>query len=240
MGLGVVPDWQAGGMTVRMLDMPGGDRPRERLARQGVAALSDAELVAVLLGSGHAGASALDVAQRLLAEWGGAAGLAAGRPEELARATGVGPAKAARLAAAFGLAMRSGATLALPKLSDSADIAREAGAVIGRGRTEQMVTLVADGGSRLRRVEIVSSGSAKSCPMPVREVLATVLRHDGVAFAVAHNHPGGDPTPTHADRQATAVLQAAAQATGLRFLDHVIVTAGGWRSVGASGFPAAA
>jgi DNA repair protein RadC len=217
-------------MTVKMMDLPADDRPRERLLRRGVGVLSDAELVAIQLGAGHAGASVLQVAQRLLADWNGIAGLSSARPEELARATGVGPAKAARLASAFALAGRTGTTTGKPVLRDSSDIAREATALIGHSRSEQVVVLVADGASRLRRAEIVATGSAKSCPVPVREIVATVLRHDGVAFAVTHNHPGGDPTPTVADQKATNALSDAARVVGLRFLDHVVVAGGTWRS----------
>jgi len=217
-------------MTVKMMDVPVADRPRERLLRQGIGALSDAELVAVQLGSGRAGASALDLAQRLLADWGGLSGLVTARPEELARVSGIGPAKAARLAAALGLSSR----LAVPdesiKLSTSEDIARVAQPLIGPARTEQIVVLIADGGLRLKRAEIIASGTAKACPMPVREVLATVLRHDGVAFAVVHNHPGGDPTPTAADWHATATLAKAAAAVGLRFVDHLTIAHSAWSS----------
>lgn len=226
-------------MTVRMLDLPAGDRPRERLLRGGVGALSDAELVAIQLGSGRTGASAMEVSQSLLAHWGGTAGLAQARPEELAAWPGVGPAKAARLVAAFALADRLGTPSGRLRLSKSQDIAGEAIRLIGRARTEQILLLVADGGLRLKRAEIIASGTAKSCPMPVRELLATVLRHDGVAFAVAHNHPGGDATATDADRRATEVLIRAAEATGLRFLDHVVVTDTDWRSARAAGLRAA-
>jgi DNA repair protein RadC len=158
------------------------------------------------------------------------ADLAAARPEELSKVTGVGPAKAARLAAAFGLAARFDAPSEPVRLLTSKDIARAAQPVIGHARTEQILVLVADGGSRLKRTEIVATGTAKSCPLPVREILATVLRHDGVTFAVAHNHPGGDPTPTAKDLAATAQLQEAAAATGLRFLDHIVVGNGTWCS----------
>jgi len=215
-----------------MTDLPVDDRPRERLLRGGAATLSDAELIAVQLGSGHAGASALEVAQRLLTEWGGMEALALAHPEDLARAKGVGTAKAARLVSAFGMASRLEATSAAPQLLTSEDIATHARALIGRSRTEKVAVLIADGGSRLKRKEVVASGTAKSCPMPVREIVATVLRHDGVAFAVAHNHPGGDPAPTPADIKATALLRDAAQTVGLRFLDHVVVTAANWRSAG--------
>jgi DNA repair protein RadC len=216
-------------MTVKMADVPVEDRPRERLLRCGVAALSDAELVAIQLGSGSAGTSALELSQALLAGWGGMAGLAAARPEELSKVPGVGPAKAARLIAAFGLAAKLDTPRDAVKLASSADIARAAQPRISHSRVEQVLALIADGGLHLKRTEVVAIGSAKSCPMPVREILATVLRHDGVAFAVAHNHPGGDPTPTGKDLAATAALEKAALATGLRFLDHVVVVGRSWR-----------
>jgi len=214
-----------------MADVPIDDRPRERLWRQGAAALSDAEIVAVQLGSGRAGASAVDVAQRLLADWGGMRGLAGARPQELAKAPGVGPAKAARLASAFAVASRLHGPTTWPTLTTPADIAREAAALIGQSRVEQVVVLVCDGANRLKRAEIIATGSAKACPMPVREILSTVLLYDGVAFAVAHNHPGGDATPTSADVRTTRQLSDASSTVGLRLLSHVIVTGADWRSV---------
>lgn len=206
----------------------------------GAAALSDAELVAIHLGSGRAGASAMEVARQLLAECGGVAALALAQPQELARHAGIGPAKAARLVAACALASRiATASTQNVRLLTSADIAGIVIPRLGGARVEQVAVVVADSGSRLLRVEVVATGSAKSCPMPVREVLAAVLRHDGVAFGVAHNHPGGDATPTAADVRATDALRAAAEATGLRFLDHVVVTATDWRSVTMSRGPSA-
>lgn len=83
-------------------------------------------------------------------------------------------------------------------------------------------------------LEEVAKGGARSCALPVREVLSAALRHDGVAFALAHNHPGGDPTPTEADGAATLRVADAAAQVGLRFLDHVVVTDAAWRSVSAS------
>lgn len=213
--------------------LPASDRPRERLLAHGAGALSDAELIAIQLGSGTTGKSALSVAQALLAAAGGVGGLTQARPAELARFDGVGPAKAARLAAAVELARRVGREPEGLVLAGSADIAREAARVLQGQRAEQVVVLVADSRLRLRRTEMVASGSATTCPVPVREVLATVLRHDGVAFAIAHNHPGGDPTPSADDRDATQALRDAAQATGLRFLDHVVVAGTDWRSAAA-------
>jgi DNA repair protein RadC len=78
---------------------------------------------------------------------------------------------------------------------------------------------------------VLTEGSIDRSLLPVRDILNAVLRHDGRAFAVAHNHPSGDPTPSDTDRRATAELAAAAQVVGLRFLDHVIVSGEKWRSV---------
>ena len=226
-------------MTVKMTEVPPADRPRERLLELGPGSLSDAELIALQLGSGRPGASALDVARHLLAAWGGLAGIASAHPLELARVPGVGRTKAARLVSSCALAGRLLRPRDATVISCSSDIAEVAMARLGRARTEHVAVIIADGGSRLTGVEIVAVGSAKSCPMPVREVLAAVLRHDGVAFGVAHNHPGGDATPTHADMCATDALRVGAEATGLRFLDHVVVTAADWRSVTMSREPSA-
>lgn len=213
---------------------PSQDRPRERLSRVGADALSDAELVAIQLGSGSTGENALALAQRLLAEFGGVSGLARAEVDELARHRGVGPAKACRLVSAFALAARThGSVLGLP-LRTSADIAAVAGPLIGRSRVEKVVLLVADSQHRLSRMLVVAQGGATGCSVPVRELLSLVLRHDGVAFAVAHNHPSGTPDPSLEDRRVTARLQAGANEVGVKLLDHVIIAGQDWRSVTAS------
>lgn len=211
--------------------LPAHDRPRERLVTLGASALSDAELVAIQLGTGGAGESALSLAQALLAEWGGVAGLARAAVDELARCRGVGPAKAARLVAAFALADRVAGSPRNRVLRTSADIAAVATPLIGRERVEQVLLLVTNHGQRLNRVLTVARGGATGCTVPVREILSLVLRHDGVAFALAHNHPGGTLDPSRADLAVTARLRSAARGLDLRLLDHVIVTGDGWRSV---------
>lgn len=207
--------------------------PRERLVALGVGALSDAELVAIHLGTGARGQHVLTLARELLDEWGGVGGLARAEVDELARRPGVGVAKAARLVAAFALADRVEAS-SLVVIRDSADIARIAMARIGRARNEEVLLLVLDGGNRLRHALPLARGGATGSPLPIREALSLTLRHDGVAFALAHNHPGGSPEPSRADLDATARIRTAAGEVGLRFLDHVIVTVDEWRSVSAA------
>lgn len=210
------------------------DRPRERLLALGPDALTDAELVALHLGTGRQGEGVLDLAQRLLDEWGGIAGLSRTQLDELMRTPGVGQAKAGRLVAAFALADRSSAPQSLHMIRRSADIAAVAIPRIGRSRVEKVLLLVLDGGHRVRHTLMVGQGGATASLVPVREVLGQVLRHDGVAFAVAHNHPSGSLEPSAEDLAVTDRLRAAAEVTGLRFLDHVIVSGDGWRGLSAS------
>lgn len=199
----------------------------------GAAALSDAELVAIHLGTGRRGEGVMALARSLLTEWGGVGGLARADVDELSRTPGVGPAKACRLVAAFALADRINpheGTL----VTTSADIAALATSRIGRARTEQVLLVLLDGRNRVRRIETVARGSATSSLVPVREVLSIALRHDAVAIAVAHNHPGGATEPSAEDTAVTARLRQACGEVGLRFLDHVIVSCDQWRSITAS------
>jgi DNA repair protein RadC len=216
-------------------DIPTHERPRERLLRCGLEALSERELLALVLRNGRGGESALDLASSLLGEYGALTALADARTEELAQRPGIGVAKASALAAAFRLGRLAEETSGVPVLRSAADVASNVSSELARLRRERVVVLVCDGGNRVRRTVALTDGSIDRSLLPVRDVLNAVLRHDGRAFAVAHNHPSGDPTPSEADRRATAELSAAAQVVGLRFLDHVVVAGDQWRSVVRSG-----
>lgn len=219
-------------MPVIMAAVPLEERPRERLAAHGVESLSARELLALVLRNGASGMSALDLADELLATFGSLAGLATARPEELARHPGVGPAKAAALVAAFALARRREPGPAAGEVLRSAeDVARLAGRELDGLRRERLLVLVCDGRNRLRHITAVSEGSVDRALVPIREILNAVLRHDGRAFAMAHNHPDGDPEPSAADCRATAEVKAGAQAAGLRFLGHVVVAGDQWRAL---------
>lgn len=208
-----------------------GDQPTERLLRLGPGALSDAELVALVAGVGAQGRYEVVVGQELLVECGGLRGLASAFPEELTRSSGIGPARAARLLAAFELAARATAAPTNRVVNSAAAIAELVAPVLARERREKVVVVVADAANCVLRVVPVATGGLDSSPLPIREVLQTVLRYDGRAFALAHNHPSGDPTPSVQDRVATAAVGLAADAVGLRFLDHVVIAGSSWRSV---------
>ncbi|MEV0332917.1 DNA repair protein RadC [Nocardia sp. NPDC050717] len=215
-------------MSVPIAHLPAAQRPRERLLLLGPHALSDGELLALLLGQGTRGLSALELAAQLLGEYGGLAELAAARPEELARRAGIGPAKAATVIAAFHLGTRSRTTGSVPQLATPADIARVAVPLFAGARVERLLVLICDTQNRLRHRAFVAEGAIDHVAVPVREVLNTVLRHDGRAFAVIHNHPSGDPTPSTDDRRASTLLATAATTVGLRYLDHLVIAGESW------------
>lgn len=222
-------------MSIPIMELPPDQRPRERLLTHGPRVLTNAELLALLLRSGRAGESALELANALLADYDGPRGLIDARPEELARRAGIGEVKAAGLVAAFHFADRARCAPAPPltRLSDPEDIAEFTRPMFAGLRTEQLVVVVCDARDRVRQQLVVATGGQDRLVFPIREILNVVLRNDGRGFALAHNHPSGDPKPSPADRDATDAIEDAAARVGLRYLDHVIVTSDGWCSIGA-------
>jgi DNA repair protein RadC len=207
------------------------DPPIDRLTRFGVDALSAEELIALVLQRGRRGQSGLEAARRLAQDFGSISRLASAEPEELTASSGVTSDQAAALVSCFQLARLAAGDLPPPRLASAADVAAVAMREIGNANRERVVVLVCDAANRLRRALLVSQGSIDRTLLPVREILNAVLRHDGRAFAVAHNHPSGDPTPGEEDVRATEELCAAAEVVGLRFLDHVIVAETRWRVI---------
>ncbi len=199
--------------------------------RVGAGALSDGELVALVARIEIQGADDVAVGHELINEVGGLRELATAVPEELTRSSGLEPTGAARLIAAFELAARAAAAPINRVVNSSAAIAELVAPLLARERREKVLVLVADSANRLLRVVPVATGGLDSSPLPVREVLHAVLRYDGRAFALAHNHPSGDPTPSIQDREATGAVARAAETVGLRFLDHVVVAGSAWRAV---------
>ncbi|WP_026310532.1 JAB domain-containing protein [Parafrankia elaeagni] len=226
---------------MRLKDLPTHERPRERALASGVEALADRELLALLLGSGVPGSDAVDLAGQLIARHGGLYDLARAAPAELVAHAGIGPAKAARVCAAFHLGRRaSRPPPARRAVASTAALAAVAAPHLRGLRTERVVVIVCDGGGTVLRAGPFSpatgdgasdGASSDGSPLSVRELLAHVLRCGGSAFGLAHNHPDGNLEPSRADRQVTHRVQEAAGLVGLRFLDHVIVTEKSWRRV---------
>ncbi|NUS43806.1 MAG: DNA repair protein [Mycobacteriaceae bacterium] len=228
-------------MSVPITTFPADQRPRERLTALGPHALSDGELLALLLRHGRVGQNALELAYDLLAAYGGPKGLAAARPEELAARAGVGAAKAASIVAAFHLGARVDRDPDLaPRIEGPAVAVALARPKFAGSRTERLLVEGCDAQDRLRHSLFVAEGAIDGVAVPVREILNAVLRHDGCSFVVVHNHPSGNPDPSPEDRHATARLADSARTVGLRFLGSVIIAGERWAATGRPNRPPAA
>ncbi len=206
--------------------MATGAGPRERAAEVGVESLGDAELVAIVLGTGCAGHPVATLAATLLEEHGGVAGLARAGMGGLAQSTGLGPAKGARLAAAVELGRRAvfAASLdASPKLPDRAAVEAWARARLATLDHEELWLLALDGRHGLRAARRVASGGIHGLHVSVRDVLRIALREAASAFVLVHNHPSGDPAPSDEDVSFTRSVADAAALVGTPMLDHVVI-----------------
>ena len=212
--------------------LPARARPRERLLAEGREVLSDSEVLALLLRSGTTGASASDLANDLLADFGSLSRLSEATADELERVTGVGAAKAAAVVAGFelGRRLRQDKTNEVV-LSRASEVASRAQALLSGLRRERVIVFVCDRRGRLLREAHLSQGTSTRALFDVRDVLNAVLRHDGASFALAHNHPSGNIQPSPADMEVTTNLATAAKTVGLRFLGHVVVTKDEWIEV---------
>ncbi len=214
-------------------ELPESERPRERLLKQGSGALSDSELVAVLLRTGAEGLSVLQMAAELLHETGGLSGLVSLTPESLRR-HGLGPAKAASLLAAVEIAAR----VAREQLGEREPLTRPA--EVARylhlrfwARDQEVVgALFLDTRNRLLGDKELFRGTLNRSVADPREILKESLVRGAAAVILFHTHPSGDPTPSESDLLFTRKLKEAAEIVGVRLADHLILGAPGrWVSL---------
>jgi len=210
--------------TTKIHELPEQDRPREKLARLGAAALTDSELIAILLRTGLPGANAVDVARQLLQRFGTLAVLARCTVPELSVIKGVGPAKAVQLAAAFGLAARLAREGAekLP-MSTPTQIYALLGDELRALHHETLRVILLDTKLRLMRVEAISIGTLSETSAHPREVFRPAILHAAYGIVLVHNHPSGDPTPSDADRRFTTRLNEVGKLLQITLVDHVII-----------------
>jgi len=208
-----------------MKDLSPGDRPREKLRRHGAAALGDNELVALVLGSGCAGAGSLAVANALLAARGGLHGLLRSTGDDLARVAGVGAAKAAQLLAALELGRRTlahapGARVRLRSPRDAAAYLMPA---FGSRPVEQFGVVLLDTKHRVLRTTVVAVGTLNATVVEPRDVYREAMLGAAAAVVVFHNHPSGDPSPSPDDVELTRRLAAAGALIGIDLVDHIVL-----------------
>jgi len=210
-----------------------GDRPRERLEAAGTSALSDAELIALLLRTGGRRNDALAVASELLSRQGGLRRVSQANAAELARSPGIGPAKSASILAALeiGRRLERRRLVVGSAMRGPVDIFRHFQAELRDLRQERFVVVLLDARHRVMRTEIVSQGTLTASLVHPREVFRPALRDAAAALVLVHNHPSGDPTPSREDREVTIRLARAGEILGVRVLDHVVLAERGYCSL---------
>jgi DNA repair protein RadC len=199
---------------------------RERLADFGIDVLTDVELVSLLLGTGCASLPAPALAQRLLDNQGGLAGLSRAGVGELSLCPGVGLAKGARIAAAVELGKRvaiAGRGRSDARMPDARAVYDWSRARLAGLDHEELWALALDGHHRLRAARRVASGGLHGMFVSARDPLRAALREGASAFVLVHNHPSGDPNPSEEDVAFTLRVAAAAGVIGTPLLDHVVV-----------------
>jgi DNA repair protein RadC len=206
--------------------LPADARPREKLLARGPGALSDAELLALLLRTGLAGKNVLQLAQELLDRFGGVGGLLHTGAEALRVIKGLGPAKRAEVVAVLELARRALAQeLQHKPLFDSPKSVREYLQLqLGARAHEVFAVLFLDSQNRLIALEELFRGTLTQTSVYPREVVLRALHHHAAALVLAHNHPSGEARPSRADEALTQSLKAALALVDVRVLDHFIVT----------------
>ena len=217
----------------RITDLQETDRPRERLAALGPQALSNAELIAILLRVGVPGENAVQVAQRLLQTFGGISGLHRAPFDELLHQHGLGEAKAAQIKAAIELGRRL--TLESPEerpvINSPADAAALVQYEMGALEQEHLRVMLLDRRNRVLETVDLYRGSVSSSQIRVGEIFREAVRKNASALIVIHNHPSGDPTPSPDDVAVTRAIVQAGKMLDVDVLDHMVIGQGKWVSL---------
>jgi len=214
--------------TRKIREWPENERPRGRLIHHGPEAISDAELLAILIRSGRKSDNAIEVARHLLARFGGLAGLTQVTVSELRSINGIGPAKAAEILASIELGRRS---MAKPigsglRALSSRDVFSHYHPLLRHLKREVFKLLMFDGKNRLLKDVTISTGSLSLNVVHPREVFKPAVRESAAAVILIHNHPSGDPAPSPEDRELTRRLTDAGRIMGIKVLDHIVIGAG--------------
>lgn len=210
-------------MTYIIRDMPADNRPRERLLARGPEALSDAELLAIVLGSGTAGKNAIHLARELLAN--GISSLHETELTTLCRARGIGPAKAARVLAVLEMSRRFSTPAEKKPKFDASAIGAE---LVGRyhGATqERLGAVLLDARHRVMKQGEIFVGTRDRTLVSPRDIIRFAMLERAVAVVVYHNHPSGDPTPSDDDITFTGKLKRALETVDLELVDHLVLGA---------------
>lgn len=210
---------------VRIKDWPADDRPREKLLKHGPAVLSDAELIALLIGSGTDGVTALDLAKKLLVEQGSLASLGSSGIPHIIRLKGIGPACAARLMSAFevGRRIEMGREAEKIKMQSPLDIVKKYAPEFRGMKQEVFKVILLDNGNHIIRDVLVTKGILNASLVHPREIFKAAVDHTAAGIVLIHNHPSGETIPSQEDRNVTSQMVDAGKLLGIPVVDHLIL-----------------
>jgi len=212
-------------MRMRLRELPASERPSDRLRESGPSALSDTELLAVLIRVGVSGTDVVQLAQALLVRYGGWSGLLRADLGELCTQHGIGEAKAATLKAALEIGRRLliAGIDERPQITSPADVASLLMLEMGHLEQEQLRVVLLDTKNRVQQFATIYVGSVNSAQVRIGEVFRDAVRRNSAALIVAHNHPSNDPTPSPEDILVTRQIVEAGKLLDIDVLDHLIL-----------------
>lgn len=219
-------------------ELPPDQRPRERLISFGAGVLSDAEILAILLGTGTGNETSIELAQRVLASRGGMSFLAEASAEELVGIRGIGPAKTAQIKAAIELGRRLASTTRWerPVIKSPVDVFQLVGEEMRYLDKEHFNIIVLNTKNHVLGIDNISVGSLNASLVHPRELFKKAILRSAAGIILVHNHPSGDPQPSEEDKLVTCRMAEAGEIIGIEVLDHIIIGDGRYISLRERGY----
>ena len=214
--------------SYRIADLAQSQRPRERLEKLGPGALSDAELLAILIRVGVPGENAVELGQRLLIELDGLSGIHRASFEDVCQQKGIGPAKAAQIKAAIELGRRMAHENQeeLPTVHSPGDAAKLVMYQMSALEQEELHVIILDTRNHVLKIDPVYKGSLDSSQVRISELFKTAIKRNAKSIIVVHNHPSGDPTPSPDDIAITRAIVQAGKLLDVDVIDHIVIGRG--------------
>ena len=215
---------------MRIKDFPLDERPRERLVQLGPSALSNAELLAILLNNGSKALNAVELARKVFSKFTVFSELTKS-VNQLKKIPGIGTAKACKIVAVFELAKRFNSLRYCVTQPTLKDIIKQLVVELGERKKEYFVGVYLDSKNRVLKREILFIGTLNATAIHPREIYKAALLESARKLLLVHNHPSGDPTPSKEDILVTNQLVKAGEILGIELVDHVIVASGHYRRI---------
>ncbi len=209
---------------MRIKDLPEDERPREKIATLGARFLSDAEILAIFFGTGTKGQSAVELGRGMISHFGSLRNISRATVQELLALDGVGPAKAAHLAAVFEFGRRlSKETYSSQAITSPEDAYELLGYEMQQLTQESVRAILLNHRKRLIHVVEIFRGTGNESFANPSEILRPAISHAAHSLILVHNHPSGDPSPSLADHEVTKRMRDASRAVGIEFIDHIVI-----------------